>query len=158
MVKSQLSFYRKVFDTEYNLAFHTPVKDRCDFCVSVENTRNIQPELQREFESHIFNKEKARENKNEDKVLALKHNDLVVACFDLEEVLLTPHSNESCLYYKRRLCTFNFTVYEFGFKEGYCYVWNETIASRGACESSSCLFDFIKIKSKEGKKNIFLFR
>ena len=40
--------------------------------------------------------------------------DFVATCFDLEEVLLTPHSFESVLYSKRRLNTFNFTLNNMG--------------------------------------------
>ena len=78
------------------------------------------------FTKHISNKKLARENKEADKQEARSGNqkDLVTACFDLEEVLLTPYSFQSCLYYKRRLSTFNFTIYDLGTCEGHCYVWN----------------------------------
>ena len=62
-----------------------------------------------------------RENTEADKQEARSGNqkDLVTACFGLEEVLLTPHSFQSCLCYKRRLNTFNFTIYDLGTREGH---------------------------------------
>ena len=50
------------------------------------------------------NKQKARE----------KDTEFIAVGFDLEDVLLTPHSFESALYYRRRLNTFNFTMYDLG--------------------------------------------
>ena len=72
------------------------------------------------------------------------------ACFDLEQILLTPKSFESSLYYKRRLSTYNFTIYDLGKKDGFCYTWNETVAKRGSSEVASCILSFIAQKSKEG--------
>ena len=61
---------------------------------------------------------------------------------------------ESCLYYKRRLNTYNFTIFDLSTHAGHCYVWNETIASRGACEIASCLFSYV---SKTGNKNLIMY-
>ena len=83
--------------------------------------------------------------------------DTAVCCFDLEEVFLTPHSFESCLFYKRRLNTFNFTVYNFGTRDGYCFVWNEAIVSRGACDIASCLLSYLEEMPRRGKKRVIMY-
>ena len=93
-----------------------------------------------------------QKNKEEDKNAASTKADTAVCCFDLEEVLLTPHSFESCIFYKIRLNTFNFTVYNFGTRDGYCFVWNDAIASKGACEIASCLLSYLEEMSRKGKK------
>ena len=41
--------------------------------------------------------------------------------------------------------------------DGYCYVWNEAIASRGDCEIASCLFSFIQDLSQKGKKKLITY-
>ena len=79
-------------------------------------------------------------------------------CFDLKEVLLTPKGFESSLYYKRRLNTYNLSIYDIGTSNGYCYVWDETVASRGASEIASCIYHFIKtMSSKPNSKKKFVF-
>jgi hypothetical protein len=113
--------------------------------------------MKNEFESHIANKNLVHLHKKNDKASVSEDETLAVACFDLEEVLLTPKSFESSLYYKRRLNTFNFTVYDFGTKDAFCYIWNETTAGRGASEIASCVFNFIKRQSAEGKKKFIFF-
>ena len=81
--------------------------------------------------------------------------DLAVACFDLQQVLLTPKGFESSLYYKRRLNTYNFSLYNYETADGFCYVWNESISGRGASEMASCVYDFIEKSSKNGKKDSY---
>lgn len=88
---------------------------------------------------------------------ASRNPTIVAAVFDLQEVLATPKSNESSLYYKRQLNTYNLTVYEYGTGQGYNYVWNETIAGRGSNEIGSCIWQYIRKCANEGKKSIHLF-
>ena len=152
------SYYRLVFNMEYNLAFHRPMKDQCDLCKSFQNSCNDEKsKLQEKYDRHISNKLLSRASKDSDKLKAkAADTDFVADCFDLEEVLLIPHSFESVLYYKRRLNTFNFTLYNIGTKDGYCYVWNETITCPGASIIDSCVLHFIKTIS-ESEKNLLYF-
>ena len=43
-------------------------------------------------------------------------------------------------------------MYNFGSNDGYCFIWNESIACKGACEIASCVYSFIKTMSESGKK------
>lgn len=150
--------YRKIFDSEYNIGFHHPLKDQCDYCVAFKNfSSEDKVKKQAEYDDHIQNKEKARENKDQDKKKTFTESDLAVCCFDLEEVFLTPNSFNSSLYFKRRLNSFNFTIYDFGTKDGFCYIWNEAIGGRGGCEIATCVYNFIELKAKEGKKSFIFY-
>jgi hypothetical protein len=150
--------YRHIFNTHYNIGFHKPLKDKCDFCTSYQNARSSDRiKLNEEYESHLRNKKKAREEKFHDKLRAKEDSEFVAACFDLEQVLPTPKCFESSVYYKRQLNNYNFTIYDLGTKDGYSYLWNESIASRGACEIASCIFDFICVKASAGVKKLVFF-
>jgi hypothetical protein len=70
---------------------------------------------------------------------------------------MTPHGFESCLFYKRRLNSFNFTIYDLGSSDGFCYLWNESIGKRGACEISSCVHEFLQSKARLGIKNFVFY-
>ena len=147
-----LHSYRKIFNNEFNLAFHKPIKDMCDFCSAFKKgCESYRESMKEKMELHIQNKNIARENKARDKQASKKSNDVTAACFDLQEVLATPKSNESILYYKRKLCTYNLSIYNLGTSDAFCYIWNETIAKRGSSEISSCVFDFIKKSNSSGK-------
>ena len=152
--------YRNIFNKNFNLSFQRPLKDRCDFCTSYSFSSEQEKEKLREsFNRHIANKEASRLQKQEDKSKAERNDDetFLAACFDLEQILMTPHSYESCLFYKRRLSTYNFTVYDLCSKDGFCYIWNETISGRGSCEVASSLYWFLKDQSSKGKRKFVFF-
>ena len=155
-----LNIYRSIFNTNFNLSFHKPMKDLCDLCTSYKNaSENEKVKLKEKYENHIKNKNFARENKETDKTYDKENEDsaFTAACFDLEEVLITSKAFESSMYYKRRLNTFNFSVYNFGSSEAYCYVWNESVSGRGACEISSCVYNFIDEMERQGKKKFVFY-
>ena len=43
------------------------------------------------------------------------------------------------MYYMRKLCCYNLSVYNLGNQAGKCSVWPETEAGRGPCEVTTCL-------------------
>ena len=59
----KLSYYLHIFNTEFSLAFHHPVKDQCDLCVSYNSNENQKQAMQSTYHSHVANKKAARENK-----------------------------------------------------------------------------------------------
>ena len=66
----------------------------------------------------------------------------------------TPCGDASLFYYKRRLSTLNFTIYDIGNSTAFCYVWNEAQAKRGCNEIGSCLLLFLE-KKCQNKDVIF---
>lgn len=100
--------------------------------------------MQQRFEDHLRNKTIAREEKQRDTALAHENANVMVAVYDMQAVLPTPCSLVSDFYYKSKLATMNFTVYNIANKIGHCYVWNETIGKRGSNEIGSFLLNFLK--------------
>lgn len=62
---------------------------------------------------------------------------------DLQSVLLSPKSNVSSLYYKMKLITHNFTIFDLKTKDGYCFIWHEGEGGLGSNEFSTIIADFI---------------
>lgn len=92
----------------------------------------------------MTNKTLARQHKNSDKQKALNDTKFCVAVFDLQKVLTTPQSDVRSFYYKRKFASYNFTIYDIGKKQGYCYMWCESDGKRGSNEIATCLLKFIK--------------
>ena len=63
----------------------------------------------------------------------------MTATFNLQSVLQLPCSDVSSMYYKRKLCVYNFTIYEANSRVGHCYLWNELDGKRGSSEIGSCI-------------------
>lgn len=150
--------YRKVFNSEYNLAFHRPKKDQCDDCASFRNKQFPTAEETEQHELHQQNKNAAREVKDQAKQKAMTGDgSTAAACFDFQKILTCPHGQVSNFYYKRKLGVFNFTVYDLGTSDAICYMWPENEARRGPNEVGSCIWDFISQKVEAGAKSIHFF-
>ena len=81
----------------------------------------------------------------------------VCASFDLEQVIYSPISNESKIFYKRRLSVYNLTVYDIGTKDCHCFTWNETQSRRGSSEISTSVYKTLKLYDEKGIKKAYLF-
>lgn len=150
--------YRHIFNFSYNLRFHVPKKDQCDICTQYKFSSDVEKaRLEDGYRKHQENKTTARQLKDEDKKNASNNSSLCVASFDLQKVLSTPKAETSVLYYRRKLAIYNFTIFNMGLKEGFCYIWNETTAKRGANEISSCLWKFIQRMCANGTQEIIFY-
>ena len=153
-----LATYRRIFDS-MNLSFHNPKKDLCTLCARVHETADslIDEILNKEYESHIANKNKVREIKRNLKEMAIKNSKRLCAVFDLQQVIHLPISKESALFYKQRLSVYNFTVYNIANRDCHCYTWHEGQSKRGSSEISTCLYKFLEIYDKDGVKTVDFF-
>ena len=67
----------------------------------------------------------------------------MTATFDLQSVLQLLCSDVSSMYYKQKLCVYNFTIYEANSRVGHCYLWNELDGKRGSSEIGSCIRHYL---------------
>ena len=133
--------YRRIFGTNYNLAFFKPKKDQCAVCEKYKN-KFISEE---EYREHLRRRDEANAAKSHDKVRAATDTTFVSATFDLQSVLRIPSSEISQMYYTMKLCAYNLTIYEAASpNEAYCYAWSELNGQRGSCEIGTALLNWIK--------------
>ncbi|GFN97097.1 tRNA uridine 5-carboxymethylaminomethyl modification enzyme mnmg [Plakobranchus ocellatus] len=83
--RASLDKYKRIFDEEFNLAFHKPKKDQCEICTFQRN--NSTDEEKESFEEHLSNKLKAREARCKTSKTSFKTS----CTFDMEQILLCPH-------------------------------------------------------------------
>ncbi|CAH1107035.1 unnamed protein product [Psylliodes chrysocephalus] len=141
------SYYRHIFRTHFSLSFHKPRKDQCPTCTSYEAANaESKASMLEQYNFHIKNKERARNEKNLDKAEAKETPEKIhSANFDLQQVLYVPTDpTNPILFYKTKLATYNFTIFNCGNNIGKCYMWSEVEGSRGPCEIASCLFHHLK--------------
>lgn len=88
----------KIFAEFYgktNFSVYHPKKDQCDICCSYQ-IKNIGED---EWNEHIKDKDRSREEKNRDKEKAML-SDIIVFTMDLQAVKIWPCLKASDLYYK----------------------------------------------------------
>jgi len=97
------SYYRHVFDTEFNLSFHQPRKDTCQKCDKFKKLLDVSPsrEIEVQREIHLRKAEKIRAKLNSSKETT-SSSDLCFT-FDLQKTLITPSISTGVAYYKRQL-------------------------------------------------------
>ena len=136
--------YRDIFCTEYNLSFFVPRKDQCLICAQ-RNAYVGDNEKTAMYENHIRQKDRAQQEKQNDKERCCSGETCITATFDMESILQLPASEVGPLYYKRKLVLHNFTVYEsVKPNHGFCYLWPETSGRRGANEIGTCLYQYLQ--------------
>lgn len=114
--------------------------------------------LQEKYDKHIEEKRIFREERKKCKAMSIEAPDsLQCATFDLQQVITLPITNESAVFYKRRLSTYNFTIYDMTSKDCHCFTWHEAQSKRGASEISTALNIFLKSSDAKGLKCVYLF-
>lgn len=158
-VPLKLSTFKKHFRKDYNIGIHVPKKDKCSFCVRFENI----PESERtgndkiNFLSHQQNNTDAKQVFLSGQNMSLK-NGFLVASFDLQKVLATPHGPSMLFGFSRKYSVYNFTIYESKSQNGFCYIWGESDGKRGVNEISSNLNHYLtKLDHEEQFKSISFF-
>lgn len=134
--------YRRIFNEEYNISFHVPKKDQCNFCNKHDSAKadgTLDDKSKEEYKMHQQRKVVAREQKFKDSNIARQNNKGHTCTFDLQSVLYTPCSLVNVMYYMKKLCCYNLSIYSAGNKSAVCYLWSEVDGKRGSNEISTCL-------------------
>lgn len=76
----------------------------------------------KEYNLHMRRKNVAKAEKSRDEEKAKEKKEYLSANFDLQAVLYSPLFHAKPIFYKRKLATFNLTVFDVARKQGYCYV------------------------------------
>lgn len=156
--------FRHIFNTSFNLAFHPKKVDTCRKCdkfrveIESERTNTVNKlfliEQKKEHDQIVY---RTWKNFDETKKLAQdKTNNVEMFTFDLQRALELPSISTSEAFYRRQLWVYNLCILDEKRGNAYMYVWDETIASRGAQEISSCLLKHFKNYVPPETKRIIL--
>ena len=154
--------YHSIFKDQ-NLSFKHPYSDTCKKCdmlnIQLKNKDLNQEErecLSGKKQRHLIKAENAYNQNAKDKEIAKQSNGtIVVKTLDLQKVLDTPLLTTCVSFHKRLLSTYNLTVHNLVDNQPLCYVWDETIASRGSDEIASALYADILSLSDDCKHLIY---
>lgn len=139
-IDDQLLPFSMCFFSQYmkenKLSIFIPKNDQCDLCSSYNNFQVSEEE----YAEHMAFKNRAREEKENDKKKAQEKN---CYCFtiDMQAVKLCPSLKVSSLYYSMKLKCHNYTIYNIATGECTNYWWHE-----GEAELEASVFSTILIK------------
>ncbi|KAF6209679.1 hypothetical protein GE061_015428 [Apolygus lucorum] len=128
---------RFVFDQHVkskNVSIFTPRKDQCDECFQFR----MNSLSQEKHDFHIKLKNRAREEKENDKLLA-KEKKIHLLCVDVMAVQMLPNIEASIAYYKMKLAIHNYTLYNLENNDVLNCWFTECEASLEASTFASCL-------------------
>ena len=134
-----IKIFNQVFQQK-NLAIYQLKKDQCNTCSS-HKVGTISEEL---WAAHNKRKELARTEKNNDKQLS-DENKIIALTMDLQAVKLSPCVNANAFYYKTKLSSHNFTVFNLKTHHVACYWFSEDQnAELKASTFVSCIIDYLQ--------------
>jgi len=138
---------RKFYETQFhdlNLAIKVPNKDTCMTCdrLITLNSNQDKPELSVALKVHQEQADLAYSMKKENKLISKENPQHQTFTLDLQQCLPTTVITSSLAFYKRQLWTYNLTIHNCDSNQAFCYLWNETLANRGANEVGSCLYKY----------------
>lgn len=154
--------FKDIFYKEFNLRSAILKKDTCNFCdkthalMSSETNQSKKDELKSSHEEHLQLAEGAKKYMNSDIKLAQDSEDIECLTFDMEKTLPLPKIPTNVVYYKRQLWLYNEGVYSARKNQGYCYVWLEGEAGKGAQEIGSVLMRHLKEELPNNIKKLIL--
>ena len=115
--------YRYIFNTEFNIEFQKPKKDRCDLCeenrirkANNQGTSDFEEKYEKHMASKLAAKKRAKDRAGQYTVISI----------DLQNVIALPRANISSFFYKRKLNVYNLTAHCSKPKERLllCLEWN----------------------------------
>lgn len=149
--------YQRVFRSK-KLSFHHPKKDQCSLCMMYKTAdAETKAKLEQTYHKHEQEKITVRKLKDSCKLRADSDSSFLCASFDLQQVIYLNKTNESAVFYKRRLAVFNFTFYNISTKDCFCYCWDECASKRGSSEISTCVYKALQSYDNRGIKVVSLY-
>ena len=149
--KVKSSYYRKVFNEEFNISFKPPMTDTCARCDELkarvkqaeeEEEEEEKQRVQRELEEHLA---LAQEGQRLMKDYARNQEENVrVIAVDLQQTLPIPRISTNVAYYKRKLWCYNLCIHNVKEKKSQFYVWDEVSGGRGSLEIVSCIQKWVE--------------
>lgn len=92
-------------------------------CTKAERSEPMSEADKNQLEIHCKEKKATYQRFRAHQKFKSLNNNTITTSFDLQKVLTTPNGNNMLLGYSRKYAEFNFTLYESGTQNGYCYIW-----------------------------------
>lgn len=154
--------YKKILYKNFNLRRKRPSKDTCNICdrfaakIKMEQSVEHLRQLKDDHEKHLKLAETARYHLKQDMQRAKDDKLTEAITYDMEETLPLPNIPTNLVFYKRQLWVYNKGIHSRTDKKGYCFLWKEGYAGRGAQEVGSCIKKYIEVYAPKDIEKLIL--
>ncbi|KAL4153679.1 hypothetical protein QTP88_001512 [Uroleucon formosanum] len=144
--------FRCILNSEFNISFGYPRTDTCTTCDEfLAQLKTLSPvtddkEIQNLTTKNMLHKGKAETFYVRKKIArqeAKKTKKMAAVCMDFGKNVSLPNITTNDVYYKRQLSMYSFNIHILSSQQSIFYVYNESIAKKGANEVASFIFHFI---------------
>lgn len=139
------SYFRHIFNTQYNLGFGTPRTDVCSTCLQL--TEKIKRCSDEKIKVNLMTEKRVHKMRAQAyfSLLRQAENGVVIYSFDCQKNQVLPKVPDQQAYYSRQLYIYNFTVVRGTSKSKLnsstvtSFCWTENEYSKGSNEIASCI-------------------
>ena len=138
-IPGKLHLYRTIFNTEFNIEFQSPKKDRCDTCEAMKMNDHPTDAQKDAHDAHLAGKLETKTERDNDR----KNNEQFTICFDLQNVFALPKADVSNFFYRRKLNVYHMTAHCSGDKRGYGELWHDGQNGRSGNDIASSVMQLL---------------
>lgn len=160
MVKS--SFFRAVFNNNFNIGFKMPSTDVCSTCLQFKEKMKLENDLQKKNELMITHTVHKRRANAFFKELKEEKDNLFTISFDCQKNMVLPKIPDQAAYYSRQFYLYNFGIVEGSSKSSlttknvFLYIWTENQYVKGSNQIASAVYHRLCHSDLSGKQIVRL--
>lgn len=144
--KVKQSFFRRIFNSTYNLGFGTPRTDVCSRCLELTEKIKTSTEPDKKQEYIVQKRIHSLKAKAFYNLLKTEDENILVMSFDCQKNMMLPKLPDQSSYFSRQIFFYNFSVVvgtsksKLEHKNVFMYYWNEAERPKSSNEITSAVF------------------
>lgn len=144
--KVKQSFFRRIFNSTYNLGFGTPRTDVCSRCLELTEKIKTSTEPDKKQEYIVQKRIHSIKAKAFYNLLKTEDENILVMSFDCQKNMMLPKLPDQSSYFSRQINFYNFSVVvgtsksKLEHKNVFMYYWNEAERPKSSNEITSAVF------------------
>lgn len=152
------SYFRRIFNTSFNIGFGSPATDVCSTCLTLDEKIKREKDANKKKDILITKRVHNLRAKAFYNLLKEEKENLLTLSFDCQKNQPMPKVPDQRAYYSRQLYTYNFTIVVGSSKSKlstdnvFIYTWTEDVLPKASNEIASALFHCLCANVEKNEK------
>lgn len=140
------SYFRRIFNTTFNIGFGSPRTDVCSTCLQLQEQIKYEKDSNKKKDLMIKKREHSLRAKAFYNLLKENDESLLILSFDCQKNQPMPKVPDQITYYSRQLYIYNFTIVvghsksQLNSENVFAYTWTEDLLPKASNEIASAVF------------------